>query len=54
MFGADLYLVAESVDLLIHGCVPESRFSGAIPSDRAAAEVENSDQVGQSCWSAMG
>jgi uncharacterized protein len=33
--------------------VPESRSSGAIPSEGAAAGVETSDHVGESCWSAV-
>jgi hypothetical protein len=34
--------------------MPESRTSGAIRSDGAAADVEKSDHVGYACWSAVG
>jgi hypothetical protein len=35
-------------------CVRESRSSGAIRSEKAAAEVEKSDHVGYASWSAVG
>jgi len=50
--------LSQSPSLLGRRCsnvqVAESRSSGAIRSDGAAAEVENSDHVGNLCWSAVG
>jgi len=52
--GAELISRCVCQLLTVLTCVQATRSCGAIRSEGAAAEVEKSDHVGNSCWSAAG